>query len=204
MAVTTYGKRYLSGAVTGATSIDVDSYVRGTPVLTDSATSAIEYRGMAAYASATGANRVPGDVWLAGLAPTNGGTTYGKAGIKVGATEFCWVTNDAGTRKLVFQSGAFISDNFAYLGLLFQGNGTSIRFDGTSTEFGDGAGGLSAVLYNGYLSLYNNWVMNFHGAVEQSTVGAAGGASALPATPSGYLRVAIDDVEYVVPYYAKT
>lgn len=39
----------------------------------------------------------------------------------------------------------------------------------------------------------------------QSTVGAAGAASALPATPSGYLVLTLsDDSEIVVPYYAKS
>ena len=38
----------------------------------------------------------------------------------------------------------------------------------------------------------------------QRTVGAAGGASALPATPSGYLVITIDGVEYAVPYYAQS
>lgn len=37
----------------------------------------------------------------------------------------------------------------------------------------------------------------------QSTVGAAGGASALPATPSGYATIRIAGTEYVMPYYAK-
>jgi hypothetical protein len=38
----------------------------------------------------------------------------------------------------------------------------------------------------------------------QTTVGAAGGATALPATPSGYLVIKIDSTSYVVPYYAKS
>lgn len=38
----------------------------------------------------------------------------------------------------------------------------------------------------------------------QLTVGAAGGASALPATPSGYLEVTIGTTEYVLPFYAKS
>lgn len=38
---------------------------------------------------------------------------------------------------------------------------------------------------------------------SQTTVGAAGGATALPATPTGYTPVLIDGVEYVIPYYAK-
>lgn len=36
----------------------------------------------------------------------------------------------------------------------------------------------------------------------QSTVGAAGGANALPATPTGYAKFKIDGTEYVIPYYA--
>lgn len=36
----------------------------------------------------------------------------------------------------------------------------------------------------------------------QTTVGAAGGASALPATPTGYLTVQIGATAYVIPYYA--
>jgi hypothetical protein len=42
------------------------------------------------------------------------------------------------------------------------------------------------------------------GGETQTTVGAAGGASALPATPSGYLTITVDATEYVVPYYAKS
>jgi enamine deaminase RidA (YjgF/YER057c/UK114 family) len=35
-----------------------------------------------------------------------------------------------------------------------------------------------------------------------TTVGAAGGASALPATPTGYLQVVIGGTTYKIPYYA--
>lgn len=38
----------------------------------------------------------------------------------------------------------------------------------------------------------------------QTTVGAAGGASALPATPTGYKVETIGGVEVVIPYYAKS
>jgi hypothetical protein len=38
--------------------------------------------------------------------------------------------------------------------------------------------------------------------VEQSTVGAAGVASALPVTPSTYFKIKVNGVEYVVPAYA--
>jgi len=37
----------------------------------------------------------------------------------------------------------------------------------------------------------------------QSTVGSAGGASALPATPSGYIEFKINGTAYVLPYYSK-
>ena len=40
------------------------------------------------------------------------------------------------------------------------------------------------------------------GATTQTTVGAAGGATALPATPTGYLKVVIDNVELAIPFYA--
>lgn len=39
---------------------------------------------------------------------------------------------------------------------------------------------------------------------SQTTVGAAGGASALPATPTGYIPIKVAGTEFVVPYYAKT
>lgn len=37
----------------------------------------------------------------------------------------------------------------------------------------------------------------------QTTVGAAGGASALPATPTGYLKFYLGATQYVFPYYAQ-
>ncbi len=36
----------------------------------------------------------------------------------------------------------------------------------------------------------------------QTTVGAAGSASALPATPTGYLTIRVGNGSVVVPYYA--
>jgi hypothetical protein len=38
--------------------------------------------------------------------------------------------------------------------------------------------------------------------VAQPTVGAAGAASALPATPSTYFKIKVNGTEYVVPAYA--
>lgn len=39
-------------------------------------------------------------------------------------------------------------------------------------------------------------------ADTQSTVGAAGGASALPATPTGYIKAIVNGTTVVIPYYA--
>lgn len=41
-----------------------------------------------------------------------------------------------------------------------------------------------------------------YGGTTQSTVGAAGGASALPATPTGYIIVNVAGTNRVIPYYA--
>ena len=41
-------------------------------------------------------------------------------------------------------------------------------------------------------------------ASTQSTVGSAGGASALPATPTGYVIIKVNGVEKVIPFYDKT
>ena len=40
------------------------------------------------------------------------------------------------------------------------------------------------------------------GGTTQTTVGAAGAATSLPATPSGYLQINVAGVPYVIPYYA--
>ena len=40
--------------------------------------------------------------------------------------------------------------------------------------------------------------------ITQTTVGAAGAASTLPANPTGYTTVLINGTEYVMPYYAKS
>lgn len=42
----------------------------------------------------------------------------------------------------------------------------------------------------------------FASAKTQTTVGAAGAASALPATPTGYIQMMIGSTQYVVPFYA--
>lgn len=46
--------------------------------------------------------------------------------------------------------------------------------------------------------------LDFNSGSSQLTVGAAGAASALPATPSLYQSVFINGIEYVMPLYEKS
>lgn len=59
--------------------------------------------------------------------------------------------------------------------------------------------GTSAVTWGTGTTVVHRW----NGAT-QTTVGGAGGASALPATPTGYLEVNINGTARVIPYYAKS
>lgn len=49
----------------------------------------------------------------------------------------------------------------------------------------------------------NTTVINLR-SPSQLTVGAAGAASAVPATPAGYLEIAIQGTAYVIPFFAKS
>ena len=53
------------------------------------------------------------------------------------------------------------------------------------------------------LGLANNTTVVNLRSPSQGTVGAAGGASAVPATPTGYLEIAIQGTAYVIPYFLK-
>ena len=64
---------------------------------------------------------------------------------------------------------------------------------------------LQSDLSNGDIQIdtQGTGVVDFRTAT-QTTVGSAGGANALPATPAGYLEVKIGGTAYVIPYYAKS
>jgi len=53
------------------------------------------------------------------------------------------------------------------------------------------------------ISTQGTGVIDFN-VPTQSTVGAAGGASALPATPTGYIEFKINGTAHVIPFYAKS
>jgi hypothetical protein len=46
-----------------------------------------------------------------------------------------------------------------------------------------------------------NGTVNFS-VPTQATVGSAGAAAAVPATPTGYLKIAVEGTQYVIPYFA--
>ena len=43
--------------------------------------------------------------------------------------------------------------------------------------------------------------LTFASSPTQTTVGAAGGASALPATPTGYLQMNLGNQLFIIPFY---
>ena len=73
--------------------------------------------------------------------------------------------------------------------------GTVIRNSADNTS-------LLAVANGGVVSLSATGTINWDAAQTGTTVGAAGGASALPATPTGYVSIQIAGVARRVPYYA--
>ena len=65
-----------------------------------------------------------------------------------------------------------------------------------------GFNNVAVVGFSNSGNLYVSDTVWWTSAVTTSTVGAAGGASALPATPSGYVKIRIDGTYFKVPYYA--
>ena len=99
--------------------------------------------------------------------------------------------NGGGNEGLIAAGGSTSS----YAGLsLRTGNGVA----STLTRLSISNGAAEAIM------LLANQKINFGtGYPTQTTVGAAGAASALPANPDGYIRVQVAGAEKVVPYYAQ-
>ena len=74
---------------------------------------------------------------------------------------------------------------------------------GSELLLGSGAE-IVAVTTNDDLTLRTNGTgtIQVQNPQTQTTVGAAGGADALPATPTGYLKLKLGATTYVIPYYA--
>lgn len=76
------------------------------PKTGDTAPTALTIAAQAPYASATGANRVPGNLVLEVGTPTNSGTTYGKISAKLAGSERLAINYD-GTTTSLDSAGAF-------------------------------------------------------------------------------------------------
>ena len=99
------------------------------------------------------------------------------------------------------------------LPLAIASGGTGAATAATLTVFGNATGGTAAPSFTNAPSV-NSVTLNAVaptagagqvaiGATHQTTVGAAGGASALPATPTGYLIINVAGTAMVIPYYAQ-
>ena len=121
--------------------------------------------------------------------PTVGaGSTIGTInGVFVGNQGAAGVTNAYGI-YIAAQSGAATTN----IGLYNAGTSTLVGNVSMSGNFN--VTGAATTQSAGVLSI---------GGTQQTTVGAAGGASALPATPTGYIKCYIGATQVVIPYYAQ-
>lgn len=126
-----------------------------------------------------------GDLMLSSGAITASGDITGRDMIVgagrglVGSDSNRYVTITAGT-SLLLGAGALTQLTLNTASALFSAN---VALSGAATT--QSAGVLSI------------------GNTTQSTVGAAGGASALPATPTGYIKAYLGSTQVVIPYYAQ-
>ena len=99
------------------------------------------------------------------------------------------------------------------LPLTIANGGTGAATAATLTVFGNNTGSTAAPAFTNAPSV-NSVTVNAVaptvgagqvaiGATHQTTVGAAGGASSLPATPTGYLIINVAGTAMVIPYYAQ-
>jgi hypothetical protein len=83
----------------------------------------------------------------------------------------------------------------------FVSNSIQNATPGTAITLDQAGGGAVALAITGVGTIYTS-MLGFVSYPTQTTVGAAGGASALPATPTGYLPIDIGGTIFVLPYYA--
>lgn len=108
---------------------------------------------------------------------------------------------DAGTGTVVYDAGIMSGPN-RVLGILDSGGGsnswvTAFRGVGQGGVVADSSGADADLI----LSTKGAGFHALGGTKTATTVGAAGGASALPATPLGYIRIKIGGTIRKVPYY---
>jgi hypothetical protein len=172
------------------------------------------------YLLADGTRALSGDLTFSGSAPTiaasasnqsltikgnrdagdTGGADVilGSTATRTGSTKLLSVQNNGSEVTAIDRSGnitAGANGRFAAAsGQMDLGVGANVfmRLASQSADF-LGTGDLRVSNAAGRLRLDNG---------NQTTVGAAGGASELPATPTGYQKFKIGTTEYVFPYYA--
>lgn len=105
-------------------------------------------------------------------------------------------TNSSGTYVGLSVAGAMVQSSTAgYTGFLV---------NITETATGSGAKKLIDTQIGGVtnFSILNNGRIQYIAGNTAATVGAAGGAAALPATPTGYALIDIGGTAFKIPYYA--
>lgn len=119
-----------------------------------------------------------------------------------GSGRFEITSQGYGQTRLVF----FGKDNTGDTYINAEGAGAKVYIGKDSTGSNAGTGGL--YVWQGGLVINNKAAPTVaanqigFGSTTASTVGAAGAASALPATPSGYIIVNIAGTNFKIPYYA--
>jgi hypothetical protein len=69
--------------------------------------------------------------------------------------------------------------------------------------FETGGANIAMLFHGDGSSTSQKALLGFTTYPTQTTVGAAGGATALPATPTGYLQVSVSGTVVIIPYYAR-
>lgn len=133
--------------------------------------------------------------------------TY-KIKLREGGTTVCDIYDAAGTRHIDFPAGAIIDNTAGFTSIrasssfvALEGNDVYLNADTIHfrSEAGTEVGGIAAGVWT--LGTGSSYIHAINGST-QTTVGAAGAASAPPATPDGYLRMAINGTTKKIPYYA--
>lgn len=98
-------------------------------------------------------------------------------------------------------SNPYIRSNGSYVVLESRtnanGGGIYIANDNAADVYIGVAGGNQYFYAPNFQSVAPNWVTS----LSQTTVGAAGAASALPATPAGYVKIKVNGTNLVIPAY---
>lgn len=188
------------GVVTGATSITSTAFVGALTGNADTATTVANmtvadtadttaFVGL--WDSATGAQAPKTDAGLTYNAGTGVLTATGFAGPLTGAVTGNVTGNASGTALTVTQA--------AQTAITSVGTLTALTVDNINLDTNT----ITTIDTNGDLVLNPNGTgtVDFNVPV-QTTVGAAGGASAVPATPTTYMKIEVGGTAYVVPCFA--